>query len=83
MSAGLGYRCCHPSHAQRTKCLCGEVVTLRGAFGSHFVRCKCGRAHRKTSQPGGSFASGSMIVDGCIATGRRLGGKAGCPGIDA
>jgi hypothetical protein len=65
----------------RTKCACGNVVNLRGAFGGTAVRCKCGRRHRKNSDPRGSFATASVIIDGDLSTGKRAGGKKGCPGI--
>lgn len=80
---GLQYGCCHPTHAMRTKCACGKVIELRGAFGSAFRRCECGRKHRKNSEPRGSFASAKMIVAGDISTGQRAGGRAGCPGYEA
>lgn len=70
--------CCHPSHAVRTKCACGNVIALSGAF----VRCGCGRGHRKNSDAGGSFARGAHMIDGRISTGQRAGGRSGCPGVD-
>lgn len=78
----LDYGCCHPTHAMRTKCACGAVVILRGAFGSSYVRCDCGRAHRKSSAPGGSFAKHTGVkATGAVTTGQRKGGRSGCPGV--
>lgn len=72
---------CHPTHAMRTKCACSRIVKLRGAYGDTVVVCACGRKHRKASGPGGSFEKHNCIVDGHLSTGKRPGGKAGCPGI--
>lgn len=77
----LDYGCCHPTHAMRTKCACGRVLELRGAFGKNVRRCECGREHRKSSGPGGSFAKATGVVNGLLTTGKRPGGKDGCPGI--
>lgn len=76
---------CHPTHAMRTKCACGAVITLRGAFGSTYAKCDCGRKHRKESAPRGSFAAatGKNPKNGALTTGQRSGGKAGCPGFEA
>lgn len=71
---------CHPSHAQRTKCACGRVLTLSGAVRDTFARCVCGRAHRKISES--AFALGTLVINGRISTGKRRGGKTGCPGIE-
>jgi hypothetical protein len=79
--AYLQLGCCHPSHAMRTKCACGVVIRLSGAFGRTVVQCECGRKHRKNSDPRGSFATGKYEIDRHISTGKREGGKAGCPGI--
>ena len=74
--------CCHPTHAQRTKCLCGNVLSLGHAYGNKAAKCvKCGRLHRKESLPGGSFAKATGTREGFLTTGKRLGGKAGCPGF--
>lgn len=78
---GVPSNCCHPAKSIRTKCLCGSVLMLRGAYGSMVVVCNCGRQHRKASLPGGAFATATMNIGGCLATGRRRGGKEGCPGI--
>jgi len=67
---------CHPTHSQRTKCLCGAVISLGGAYGDTVAVCACGRVHKKA--PGSSFERGYLSG---LSTGKRLGGKDGCPGI--
>lgn len=82
--SNLQWGCCHPTHAMRTKCACGRVVNLAGAFGDYIIECKCGRKHRKNSEPGGSFAPHSGVSSkGALTTGRRAGGREGCPGYEA
>lgn len=71
---------CHPTHAQRTKCACGRVLSLKGAVGQYVVVCACGRRHRKAS--GSGFARGHMVQGGRITTGSREGGREGCPGLE-
>jgi hypothetical protein len=78
---GIPSNCCHPAKSIRTKCVCGHVLMLRGAYGNMVVTCLCGRQHRKASLPGGAFAKHTMVIDGVLSTGRRRGGKDGCPGI--
>lgn len=68
---------CHPTHAQRTKCVCGAIVNLRGAVSPRATRCACGRFHSKVR--GSGFERG-YASDGRITTGSRKGGKRGCPG---
>ncbi len=70
---------CHPQQSKRTKCVCGHVLTLAGAYGDTVAVCKCGRKHRKKS--GSPFFSGPMGPDG-RGLFLRPGGKAGCPGLD-
>lgn len=71
---------CHPPHAMRTKCACGNVIELRGAVGDRVVTCKCGRQHSK--EPRSAFAKADHIgPNGQITAGQRKGGRAGCPGI--
>ena len=67
---------CHPPQAQRTKCVCGQVLGLRGAYGENVRVCKCGRKHRKA--PGSAFQD--VIKSGGFQS--RPGGAAGCPGLD-
>jgi hypothetical protein len=65
---------CHPRQSKRTKCVCGNTVTLVRGGGAGTL-CKCGRVHRK--EPGSSF--GSMRESGGIW--KRPGGRRGCPGV--
>jgi len=75
--------CCHPTHAMRTKCACGRVINLHGAYGDTVALCECGRKHRKNSDAGGSFAHHSYVDNnGTLRTGQRAGGRKGCPGIE-
>ena len=71
---------CHPTHAQRTKCACGRVISLAGAFGGTLAVCSCGRRHSK--RPGSAFEPGYMMGEhGGLSTGKRKGGRGGCPGV--
>lgn len=73
---------CHPTHAQRTRCLCGAVINLSGAVGNAYVKCACGRTHSKL--PGSAFTPSFMVQHTAsgeyLSTGRRKGGRRGCPG---
>jgi hypothetical protein len=74
---------CHPTHAQSTKCACGVVINLSGAVGDVVVICGCGRTHSKVTgsafQPGFTVSRTDTGHD-YTSTGRRRGGRAGCPG---
>lgn len=76
----MGVDWCHPTHAMRTKCACGEVVNLSGAVGDRHVVCECGRHHSK--RPGSGFEPGFKVGSaGQVSTGERRGGRKGCPGL--
>ncbi len=67
---------CHPQQAQRTKCVCGRVLGLAGAYGEYVRVCKCGRKHKKA--PGSAFQGLGKPGGGF----HRPGGAAGCPGLN-
>lgn len=76
----FGIDWCHPTHAQRTKCACGLVMDLGGAVGAVARQCKCGRVHSKA--PGSAFQKGNHVGHhGGLSTGKRAGGRKGCPGL--
>lgn len=59
---------CHPAQSKRTKCACGNVVTLCKAG----TQCSCGRVHRKDPTRSAFGSTGLQPV--------RPGGRGGCPG---